>query len=426
MNSSFIKDKSFAIYGLGVTGKSALNFLRNKKIKKIITWDDNFKEFKKKEKNFFFSEIDKVDYILISPGINIGKSKYKKNLLRNKKKIITDLDLFFLNNVKVRSIFVTGTNGKSTTCSLIDHVLRKNNYKTELVGNIGKPILSVKFDKNKIYIVEASSFQLNYSKFIKPDFALLLNITRDHLDWHNSMSNYIYSKFKIFENQTIKDKAIIKNKKLKKIYIEKKFQGKLLYLSKDNINNSIIRNNYLKLNVNKENIEFAFAVSKIFKINKRNFLSSLVSFKGLAHRQEFFKKYKNFNFINDSKATSLEASKFALLSHKNILWILGGLPKKNDKIQIGLIKKRIIKSFIVGKYAFFFKKKFQNKLNFQVELNLQKTIHQIFKFIKNNTSKETHYVLFSPASASYDQYNNFVERGDHFKKLVKNYVKKLN
>ncbi len=426
MNSSFIKDKSFAIYGLGATGKSALNFLKNKKTKKIITWDDNFKEFKKKRRNFFFSEIDKVDYILISPGINIDNSKYKKNLLRNKKKIITDLDLFFLNNVKVRSIFVTGTNGKSTTCSLINHVLRKNNYKTELVGNIGRPILSVKFDKNKIYIVEASSFQLNYSKFIKPDLALLLNITRDHLDWHNSMSNYIYSKFKIFENQTIKDKAIIKSRKLKKIYIEKKFQGKLFYLSKDNINNSIIRNNYLKLNVNKENIEFAFAVSKIFKINKRNFLSSLVSFKGLAHRQEFFKKYKNFNFINDSKATSLEASKFALLSHKNILWILGGLPKKNDKIQISLIKKRIFKTFIVGKYAFFFKKKFKNKLNFQVELNLQKTIHQIFKFIKNNTSKETYYVLFSPASASYDQYSNFIERGNHFKKLVKNYVKKLN
>ena len=106
--------------------------------------------------------------------------------------------------------------------------------------------------------------------------------------------------------------------------------------------------------MNKENIEFAFAVSKIFKINKRNFLSSLVSFKGLAHRQEFFKKYKNFNFINDSKAT-LEASKFALLSHKNILWILGGY-QKNDKIQISLIKKRILKTFIVGKYAFFFKK----------------------------------------------------------------------
>ena len=132
-----------------------------------------------------------------------------------------------MNNVKVRSIFVTGTNGKSTTCSLINHVLRKNNYKTELVGNIGRPILSVKFDKNKIYIVEASSFQLNYSKFIKPDLALLLNITRDHLDWHNSMSNYIYSKFKIFENQTIKDKAIIKSKKLKKIYIEK-ISGKII------------------------------------------------------------------------------------------------------------------------------------------------------------------------------------------------------
>ena len=125
-----------------------------------------------------------VDYIVISPGINLYRSKFKKLLLKNKKKIITDLDLFFLKNNVKKSIMITGTNGKSTTCSLIHHILKKNKIKNKLAGNIGKPILSVKFTENEIYIIEASSFQLEYSKFIRPYCAAILNITQDHLDWH--------------------------------------------------------------------------------------------------------------------------------------------------------------------------------------------------------------------------------------------------
>ena len=125
----------------------------------------------------------------MSPGINILKSKFKKILLKNNKKIITDLDLFFLQNKPKKSIVITGTNGKSTTCSLIHHVLKKNGIKNKLVGNIGKPILDVKYKKNEIYVIEASSFQLEYSKFIKPYCAAILNISQDHLDWHGSKKN---------------------------------------------------------------------------------------------------------------------------------------------------------------------------------------------------------------------------------------------
>ena len=224
-NLKELKKKKIAIYGLGVTGKSVLSFLKKKRIRKLITWDDNHKILNKSKKKFFLLELSKMDYIVTSPGINIKKSNFKKHLLKNKHKIITDLDLFFLINRLKKTIIVTGTNGKSTTCALICHILKTNNFKTELVGNIGKPILSQKFNKNKIYIIEASSYQLEYSKFLKPNYALFLNISKDHIDWHGSMKNYINSKFKIFNNQSIKDHALFDNRKLIKIYKKKKISG---------------------------------------------------------------------------------------------------------------------------------------------------------------------------------------------------------
>ena len=118
--------KSFAVYGLGLTGRSVVNFLKKNKVNKIFIWDDKLLKHDLKLKNNFKSKLDVVNYIILSPGINIKKSKFKNLLLKNKKKIITDLDIFFLKNKVKKSIIVTGTNGKSTTCSLIHHVLKKN------------------------------------------------------------------------------------------------------------------------------------------------------------------------------------------------------------------------------------------------------------------------------------------------------------
>ena len=108
-----------------------------------------------------------------------------------------------------KSIVVTGTNGKSTTCKILEHVLKKNKFKTLLGGNIGTPILSLNVKKNNFLIIEASSFQLAHSKFIRPDYAILLNISNDHIDWHGNIKNYINSKFKIFSNQTKNQYSIL-------------------------------------------------------------------------------------------------------------------------------------------------------------------------------------------------------------------------
>ena len=146
---SNFKAKSFAIYGLGITGKSVLKFLQKKKVKKIFTHDDKFKVIRGRGKKNFANRLNLVDFIILSPGISINKSKFKKVLKKNKNKIITDLDLFFLCNKVKKSIIVTGTNGKSTTCSIIFHVLKQNKINSQLVGNIGKPILNFKASKKK-------------------------------------------------------------------------------------------------------------------------------------------------------------------------------------------------------------------------------------------------------------------------------------
>ncbi len=427
-----LSHKNFAIYGLGVTGRSVIRYFDNNGMKNYVVWDDNNEVFKKflgfkyrKMKSDFLASINFVDYIVVSPGVNINKAKLKKILLKNKHKIITDLDLFYLLNPNLKSIVVTGTNGKSTTCKIIEHVLKKNHVKVNIGGNIGSPILNLNLKKNPLTIIEASSFQLAYSKFVKPDYALILNITKDHLDWHGSMNEYIESKLKIFSLQKKNNLALINSKKLVRMFRKNKYISKLKFISvKDykKIKNKI-KNNYLNSESNEENMSFVYALSKILKIKEKSFIKCLKSFKGLNHRHEIFYKKNNKIFINDSKATSFEASRFALKNNKNILWIVGGLPKVGDRFVLEKVKKNIIKAYIIGKHTKHFKKALNRKVNFQSCGTLKNALISIFKDIKNLKEKKN-TILFSPASASYDQFKNFEERGNEFKKLIKNYARK--
>jgi len=419
------KELTFLVYGLGQTGKSVINFFNKNKIKNYQVWDDKNKNiFREKRPRNLSLALTNSDYIVLSPGVSLKKSKNKKKLINHKKKIITDIDLIFLLKKFHKSIVITGTNGKSTTCKILAHVLKKNNYKVLIGGNIGKPVLDLKIKKNHFLIIEASSFQLSHSKFIQPDYAVLINISNDHLDWHGDINHYINSKLKIFEHQNKNQFSIINNK-LKPIFSKKNYLGKLIIPSQKHFKKirSKIKNPYLRLAINNENMSFIFTVSKLLKIREKFILNSLNSFKGLPHRYEIFFKKKNFIFINDSKATSFEAAKFALKSTKNIFWILGGFPKKNDKIKLKNLSKNIIKAFIIGQNTNFFKSQIQNKVNFKITNNLKNSILQIFK--ENHLfKKEKNSILLSPAAASFDQFLNFEKRGEEFKKLSKYYARK--
>ena len=327
----------------------------------------------------------------------------------------------------VKTIAITGTNGKSTACKLIQHILKMNKLDAQLGGNIGKPILDLKIKRKSVVIIEASSFQLAHTKFIKPTFSLIINITSDHLDWHNTKENYINSKFKIFSKQDNKDIAILNDIKLCKIFKKKKYLSKLKIIKKGSLNNSIkkkITNDYLISQPNLENLEYAYQISKIYKVKEKIFIKAINTFKGLPHRHEIFLKKKKITFINDSKATSFESTKYALKNNKNIFWIFGGLPKIGDKFNFLGIESNIIKSFIIGTKTNYFKKKLTKKIEYKISLNLQNAVKNIFKELLLIKGKKV-TVLFSPASASYDQFKNFANRGDNFKKIIKNYAKKF-
>jgi|TARA_B100001059_G_scaffold62733_1_gene58631 UDP-N-acetylmuramoylalanine--D-glutamate ligase len=418
-----LKEQSFLVYGLGLTGSSVIKFFKKKKISNFKVYDDKnknlFKSYRTKNLN---KTLKQVDYIVLSPGISLYKNK---NLQKYKKKIITDLDLFYLENKKFKSIVVTGTNGKSTTCKLLDHVLKRNKFKCLLGGNIGKPLLSLNKVNNSFVIIEASSFQLSHSKFICPDFAIFINFTNDHLDWHGSKNEYLNAKLKIFKNQNKRQYAFI-NKNLKMIFKKKNFQSRLIIPKIKNYKKIKfkIKNSYLASNINDENVTFVFELSKLMNISEKSFLKSIQSFKGLEHRFEIFMKKKNFTFINDSKATTCEAATSAISSLKNIFWILGGLPKKGDKINLLNYKENIIKCYIIGESVNFFKNQIEGKVSFSISKTLENAIIQITKDYKFYKKKKCS-ILLSPAAASFDQFKNFEIRGTQFKKLSKKYARKF-
>ncbi len=423
-----LKKLSFLVYGLGTTGSSVVKYLKRNKIHDFFVWDDNIKLRKKfgYDKLIKLKDIlKKVDYIILSPGVSLKKTKHKNKLIKFDKKIITDLDLLYLCNVKFKSIVVTGSNGKSTTCKIITHLLKKNKFEVKLGGNIGTPVLNLKIRKNNFIVIEASSFQLSHSKFIHPDYALLLNITNDHLDWHGSKVSYINSKFKIFKLQKRKDFALL-NSNLLSTFKKKKFSTRLISINSKKYKKikSKVKNHYLSSPINDENMSFVFALSKLLKIKESSFINSMSSFMGLPHRHEIILKKKGITFINDSKATSFQATKYALASNKNIYWILGGLPKEKDKIDIKHFKDNIIKSYIIGKNVHFFKNQIKNKIKFEISKNLKKALSSVLKDIKNK-KKINNTILLSPSAASFDQFQNFENRGNEIKRLSKLYAKEI-
>ena len=429
-------NKKIAIYGMGITGYSAAKVLK-KLNAKIYCWDDNpivRKKIKKAKYNlnkFWSKKESKIDKILISPGIDINKCNIKNYLKKNKKKIITDLDIFFELNKNSLIVSITGTNGKSTTCKIIEKILKTAKRNVKTVGNIGNPILfSIKSKKKYIFIIEASSYQLQYSKIFRPHHAAILNISPDHLERHKNIKNYIKVKSKIFFGQIKSDYSYInpKNKYsqfIKKIYKKKKLKSKLIEVREFNLQSLLkkIKNNYFLSKGNIENLAFAYNITKNLKISKKNIIKGVNDFKGLPHRQEIVFSNKKFICINDSKATSFDASLQSLENYKKIYWIVGGLPKLKDKFNIKNVSERIVKAYIIGKKTYFFKNKLK-KIPFKISNSIEIALKNIFEDLKKNKN-ENFTILLSPAAASYDQFKNFEERGNYFKTLIAKKINKL-
>ena len=418
-NLNIFYKKKILIYGLGKSGLSVLKFL--KKDNEIKTYDDKIKVDNKK-----ITKI-KFDYIIISPGIDINKCNLSKFLKNNSKKIYTDLDIFYNHHKLNNKITITGTNGKSTTAKILYDVLRDQKVDVRLVGNIGNPILLEKKVTNRtVFVIEASSYQLEYSKLFKSNISLILNISPDHLERHKTINKYVSAKFKLVKNQSKKDFAILntKNFYIKRELESKNFLPKIIKVEKDidSIFLKKINNQYFNTEGNIENLKFILEIAKILRLKKTILVKTLKKFKGLKYRQEIIFKSKKLTIINDSKATTFSASVSLLKSLTNVYWIVGGQPKKGDKLLLSKKKYKDIKAYVFGKSKNFFTGKLKKFMKYESFLDLKSLIKKLSLEIKLNKNKTHKTILFSPSAASFDNFKNFEKRGEYFNQLIKKYM----
>ncbi len=425
INNIFFK-KKILIYGLGKSGISTYNFLRQRA--KIKLFDDNPQNnFRFDKKSLSFTKLLKCefDFIIISPGIDFSKCKLSKYLKQNFSRVYTDLDVFysFFGN---DSVTITGTNGKSTTAKLLYDILRDQKKDVRLVGNIGNPILSEKkIIKKTFFVIEASSYQLEYSKIFKSKYSVILNITPDHIERHKSFKNYIEAKFRLLDSQSMQSVAFVKRndpviaKKLRR----KKYKQKIIKVD-TSIQYSIfkkITNNYFISSGNRENLIFVLKICQILKLNEKKILRKINKFKGLKYRQQIIFDNNYLTIINDSKSTSLASSENLLKNLKNVYWILCGIPKKGDKFNLNKFQCKSFKGYIFGKHQIEFSKNLKKKLTIKKFKNLKDTLNQIFFEIKYN-KRNKNIILFSPAGASFDNFKNFEDRGLYFNQTIKKYL----
>ena len=425
LNNIFL-GKKILVYGLGKSGISTYKFL--KKSSDVYLFDDNHRiNFKFNQKIISLKQIKKINFdrIIISPGIDISNCKLSKFLNNNLLKIHTDLDVLF-SFYDNKSITITGTNGKSTTAKILHDALTDQKRDSRLIGNIGNPVLAEKnITKKTIFVIEASSYQLDYSRIFRSKYAVILNITSDHIERHKSLNNYVDAKFKLLKSQNRGSFAYIKKddelitKKIKK----NKYKAKIYKVQTSNLNKKFdkIYNKYFISDGNKENLLFIFEIASKLKLNKKKLIRSINRFKGLDYRQQIIFDKKNLTIINDSKSTSFASSESVLKNLNGAYWILGGIPKKGDKFKLSKTKCKNLKAFIFGSHSKKFLKILKNRLKVKSFKNMEETLKVIFSEITIQKS-EKNIIFFSPAGASFDSFKNFEDRGNYFNQLVKKYI----
>jgi len=459
----------YLIYGLGKSGLATAEFLSNNNYL-VFAIDDNLQKIEELSSAYpkikFLTNLDDFIFtnktaVVFSPGIPLycpARHKILDYCQKFGSHLLGDIELFFLlNNFYNQFIGITGTNGKSTTTSLVAFVFEKLQIKYSVGGNLGFSCFSLpQQQQNHHYIFETSSFQLDLIKYTRFYIASLLNITPDHLDRHGSLENYITSKKRIFANQLPCDYAIISidNKINANIIADWQFASRVLPVS----NNIVLQNGisfvdgvltinfmdysyckkmqseFLKGKHNEQNIVVAFANLFCHFLSKNQInnniieaiITAILQFTGLKHRLQIVAKQHNICFINDSKATNADSTSYALSAYNNIFWILGGRAKEGGINSLVQYFAKINKAYLIGESADDFAVVLQkHKVNFAMCKNLD-TAFALAYFDAKQNKNDVANILLSPACASLDQWQSFEHRGDYFCKLVADVVEVKN
>ncbi|MAI75472.1 MAG: UDP-N-acetylmuramoyl-L-alanine--D-glutamate ligase [SAR116 cluster bacterium] len=430
-NIAYYKDKYVGILGAGKSGLAAAKILINSNAN-IFVFDDHYPRplsIKKSNwKNYKLWPWKNLISIVVSPSIptnNRLKHEAIELAIKHKVKIINEIDLFFETQPTAKIVGITGTNGKSTTVSLLHHILNLNKIRCEIGGNFGYPACLINDPGHEgVIILELSSYQLDGIKKLKLDIASIINISPDHIDFHETFDKYISSKLKILSCLNING-VLVFNKSdefLKEIIQSQKNTSiKLLEADESSVDEFINDNNYLKGTHNSINTSIAITIAKRLNIQESQIKSAIESFVGLPHRMEPIYVSKKFTIINDSKSTNGESTSAALSSFDNIFWIAGGEPKSDGIGQAKKYLKKVNEVFLIGKSTNYFENeiiKHAPKLKVSISFTLDKAIQDAIE-CANRSKLNDCIILFSPSAASFDQFKNYEDRGNYLKKIIK-------
>lgn len=410
-------NKTIAIIGFSRSGQEVAKLLNNLGAKiKISDLSDNQKlkrdfeilnlknadaEFGRHSEEF----ITESDLVVVSPGV-----KFNSNPVVWAKKdnipVISEIELAF-KLCPAPIVAVTGTNGKTTVTTLIGETLKLSNKKVFVCGNIGTPFSKFVLDikKDDLVALEISSFQLEAIDKFKPHVAVFLNFSQNHLDRHKDMVEYLTTKKRIFLNQTKEDFAVLNYAEPIVRELAREIKPRVVFFNRGE-EAKISNPNYLA----------ALAVARIFGIDKDKCIKLLEDFKGVEHRLEFVRNIRGIDFINDSKATTVEAAVWALNSiDKPIIMIAGGRDKGSDFSQIrSLVKNRIKEMVLIGEAREKLKNAFYEIVKIKEAQTLEEAVKQAFI-----DAQKGGCVLLCPMCASFDMFKDFEDRGRAFKEIVK-------
>jgi UDP-N-acetylmuramoylalanine--D-glutamate ligase len=443
--------KRLVILGGGESGVGAA-LLGKKEGNNILLMDEGSlkdgyrKELQQAEIDFIENGIDEkklldTNEVVKSPGIP-EKNEWVKKLRKKDIPIISEIELAFRHKGNGKIIAITGSNGKSTTTALIFHICQTAGLNCALVGNIGYSFArQVAEDPKELYVAEISSFQLDDIKEFRPDVAVLLNITEDHLDrYEYKFENYINSKFRITMNQTSKDYFIynlddevitnyLKQKPIKSFQLPISMKQKVAkggYIQNDEMHIKVkeeqtqmsIYDFALKGKHNQYNTMAASVAGATMDIRKEKIREAVETFENLEHRMEMVATVRGVDFINDSKATNVNSTWFALESMtRPTVLILGGIDKGNDYSLLEDVVKEKVKAIVcMGVDNSKIHAAFEGKISTIVDApSAEEAVDYAYRLATIGD-----VVLLSPACASFDLFKNYEDRGKQFKAAVRN------
>jgi len=392
------------------------------------------------EEQHSIEKILNAGLVVKSPGIP-DKAPLIQQLKETGVRIISEIEFAGLYNT-AKTICITGSNGKTTTTLLLYHILKNAGLNVGLAGNVGKSFAwQVAEEKHDVFVIELSSFQLDGMYDFRADVAILMNITPDHLDRYNyNMQNYVDSKLRIIQNQTINDWFIAcTDDEVTRNEIQKRNILPALIpfgLGEPPATGAGIKDNQLIINLhqnkfsmsildlalqgkhNSYNSMAAGIASMIFEIRNEQLRESLSSFTGVEHRLEYFLKVHGIEFVNDSKATNVNSTWYALESiRKPIVWIAGGIDKGNDYLMLKALAKEKVKALVcLGKDNNKLHESFKGVIKNIVDVSsMDEAVKTAYYLARNGDT-----VLLSPACASFDLFENYEDRGNQFKQKVRN------